>query len=234
MEWVKLHGRYYGDPKVMALPDADTEVLFVRSLAYAGDQETGGFIPEHAVRALTRVRRSGVLVRALVKTGLWTAVSGGWQITRWDVWQADHDVLAKRRHVDRERQRRKRAAERSNMSRDTSSDSHVTVRHREKEKELPPVAPHGGRSVGYETDPDFVRFWEIYPRKVAKPAAFKAWRTQVSRGVDPTLIQLAARRYAEDRRGQDPKFTAHPATWLNGERFNDQPVNGSGGGWWDN
>ncbi|OKO71893.1 hypothetical protein AC630_31760 [Bradyrhizobium sp. AS23.2] len=32
-----------------------------------------------------------------------------------------------------------------------------------------------------------------------------------------------AMRYAAERTGQDPKFTKHPATWLNGECWKDEP-----------
>jgi len=31
-----------------------------------------------------------------------------------------------------------------------------------------------------------------------------------------------ARRYAEARAGQDPQYTAHPATWLNAGRWDDE------------
>jgi hypothetical protein len=30
-------------------------------------------------------------------------------------------------------------------------------------------------------------------------------------------------RYAKSVEGSDPKFVAHPATWLNGERWDDEP-----------
>ncbi|WP_158610164.1 hypothetical protein [Micromonospora globbae] len=91
----------------------------------------------------------------------------------------------------------------------------------------------------YDDDPRFVEFWNVYPLKKAKPAAFTAWRNAIKRGADPGHIITAAKSYRDDPR-RKPDFTAHPATWLNQERYDDQPavtppvIGGSGGAWWDN
>lgn len=72
----------------------------------------------------------------------------------------------------------------------------------------------------------FDEFWSVYPRKTAKEAARKAW-PRVSRKADPDKIIAAARRYAEKRAGEDERYTAHPATWLNAGSYDDadlQPV----------
>ena len=101
MDWVKLATRYYLDPAVVALPDADTEVLFSRALAYAGDQETGGVITEGATAMLCRRRRYKPCVDALVAAGLWEVVPGGYRITGWTdqalVTEAELKRLARRR-----------------------------------------------------------------------------------------------------------------------------------------
>lgn len=112
MEWVKLSASYYRDPKVMAL-DADAELLFVRGLAYAGEQETHGFVPESVLQALSRTRKYAKNVADLERQGLWEKASSGWRIVRWDDYQHELELLSVRRAKDRERQRRKRATERS-------------------------------------------------------------------------------------------------------------------------
>lgn len=137
MDWVKLATRYYLDPAVASLPDADTELLFIRSLAYSGAEETRGFIPEVIVPSLIRRRRYGAAVEALVARSLWVPCTGdrgqpGYRIRRWEDWQEELDSLAQRRANDRERKRRQRQAGRESgqedgMSRDMSADSHVTV-----------------------------------------------------------------------------------------------------------
>lgn len=156
MDWVKLGTRYYLDPAVASLPDADTELLFVRGLAYAGAEETGGFIPEVIVASLIRRRRYGAAVEALVARSLWIPCTGdrgqpGYRISRWGDWQEELDSLARRRANDRERKRRQRQAGREpaqeeEMSRDMSADSPVTCpppkeREVEVDKDPPPLAP---------------------------------------------------------------------------------------------
>lgn len=127
-EWVKLSVRYYADKKVEALPDADTEMMFTRGLARAGELELEGFIPEESLPKLARRRRYAASVEALLTAGLWTRVKGGFQVTNWDHWQDGKDALARRRTADRERQRRRRASARESTpdpapSRDIDSSS---------------------------------------------------------------------------------------------------------------
>ena len=79
---------------------------------------------------------------------------------------------------------------------------------------------------GSDDDPGFAAFWDAYPRKVGKGQARKAWRTAVrTRKADPKVLVTAAERYRDDphRRASAAEFTAHPATWLNGERWSDHP-----------
>jgi hypothetical protein len=70
--------------------------------------------------------------------------------------------------------------------------------------------------------PEFDAFWKIYPRKVAKAAALKAWIKAVQL-VAPEIIIEGATRYANDP-NRHPSYTAHPATWLNAERWGDEPL----------
>lgn len=68
----------------------------------------------------------------------------------------------------------------------------------------------------------FETFWNVYPRKVAKTAARKAF-AKVMKQVDaPTIKQLidGVNRYKAST--LDPKFIAHPATWLNHGRWEDE------------
>lgn len=70
-----------------------------------------------------------------------------------------------------------------------------------------------------DDDPNFERFWQAYPRKAAKGSARRAWSKAV-RIVDPEELVAAATRYADDP-NREPAYTAHAATWLNGERWLD-------------
>lgn len=80
----------------------------------------------------------------------------------------------------------------------------------------------GGLPVGSETTEEFERFWRAYPRRVAKGHARKAWAKAIKAAPAETIIE-GATRYAAERARDDPKFTKHPATWLNGECWDDEP-----------
>jgi hypothetical protein len=71
--------------------------------------------------------------------------------------------------------------------------------------------------------PDFDRFWSTYPRKEAKGAARKAWDKAIKKTTADAII-TAAERFSRLVARDDPRYIAHPATWLNSERWEDQPL----------
>ena len=67
-------------------------------------------------------------------------------------------------------------------------------------------------------DADFDEFYRLYPRKVGKGQARRAWTTAIKKA-DPADIIAALKSYWFS---DEKTFIAHPATWLNGERWLDQ------------
>lgn len=139
MDWCKLSARYYLD-KAIAQQDDAGEVMFTRALAYAADQEEGGFIPAGMLHVFSRSRRYEATAGALVAAGLWLPVRGGYQITRWEEWQSELEAIARRRSADRDRKRRTRAAAKAAQtnpngavdnppSRDNVSDANESFEH---------------------------------------------------------------------------------------------------------
>ncbi|MFI6496852.1 hypothetical protein [Nonomuraea typhae] len=95
-------------------------------------------------------------------------------------------------------------------------------------KEKNPPTPQGGKrrkrrsnAEDYDSDPDFVRFWDVYPEKGGKFDAFKAWQAAVARGDNPELIIQAAVWFRDDPR-RDPERTKWAQGWLNGRRYKEQ------------
>lgn len=81
------------------------------------------------------------------------------------------------------------------------------------------------RGVGMEqVVPDlFGEFWHMYPRKVGKPAAIRAWKAHVGNARDNAVL-VGLRPWVEYWKARnEPEFVPHPATWLNQERWNDTP-----------
>ena len=71
-------------------------------------------------------------------------------------------------------------------------------------------------------DVDFEAFWSAYPKKVAKLEAKRVFQKIMKRPDAPALpvLILAAEAYAGTV--ADPKYLAHPTTWLRQERWADQ------------
>jgi hypothetical protein len=75
-----------------------------------------------------------------------------------------------------------------------------------------------------EPDP-FDAFWSAYPRQVAKPKARQAWAKAIKHGANPADVVAAVTAHATawGDASTETRFIPHPATWLNGERYNDEP-----------
>jgi hypothetical protein len=72
-------------------------------------------------------------------------------------------------------------------------------------------------------DAEFEAFWSIAPRKVGKGQARRAYQAALKK-TDAATIMRGFREYAQQCRGKDEKYIAHPATWLNAERWEDEHV----------
>jgi hypothetical protein len=68
----------------------------------------------------------------------------------------------------------------------------------------------------------FDLFWKVYPLKVGKGAAKKAWDKAIQE-IDYSAIITGALNYAQDP-NRHPSYTAHASTWLNAGRWADDPL----------
>ena len=69
---------------------------------------------------------------------------------------------------------------------------------------------------------DFETFWKAWPHKVGKPAAVKSYQSAMKRGHTHEQVMEGLRRYI---RGKPPdRSWLNPATFLNQERYNDEPA----------
>lgn len=68
------------------------------------------------------------------------------------------------------------------------------------------------------------QYWDAYPRKVSKKFALKCLdRIRRSGEVPFEVLLSAVKVYARSVVGKDMKYVAHPASWLNAGRWDDDP-----------
>lgn len=93
-----------------------------------------------------------------------------------------------------------------------------------KEREETPIVPKPLIELfeGERLVERFDEFWSVYPRKAGKGAAKRAWEKALCYEDVDFLIERA-KAYRDDPNREDA-FTAHPATWLNQQRWDDEPL----------
>lgn len=90
-----------------------------------------------------------------------------------------------------------------------------------RKKNNPPKAPTGGEA---ESMLMFDRFWRLYPRKVNKQAAQRAWLRLAPDMLLCSEMSLALKRQMASEQWQrdDGRYIPYPASWLNGRRWEDE------------
>ncbi|WP_454044394.1 hypothetical protein [Cellulosimicrobium sp. Marseille-Q8652] len=238
--YAKFDVGYLDNPKVGPLLEDDKPyavILHAASIMYAAQHLTNG-----VVRVKTLLRKTGASqddVRALFDAGLWHDLGDG-QAEVHDYLEHNRSAEQAQKATDKARKaaqvRYEQAASTANAGEpgsapstsptdapgtaSSSAPSMPIEREKEREKNSRPSAPRT------DTRPpgSFDTFWAAYPRKEAKRNAEKAYLGALKRtGGDATPIILGARRYAADP-NREQAFTALPATWLNGDRWGDDPL----------
>lgn len=88
----------------------------------------------------------------------------------------------------------------------------------------PPTSPRRGSGRKKSADMGgFALFWQEYPRKAAKAAALKAWQKL---NPSPELVERILAHVRDHKRSPDwikdgGQFVPYPATFLNGQRWED-------------
>ena len=101
------------------------------------------------------------------------------------------------------------------VTRDESVTSDATV--------TPPVTeaspqPSLNRKTFIKGKPNFEEFWTQYPRKVGKGAARTAYDKAIKK-IGHEELMLGLSKYHPD-----PEYICNPSTWLNQERWHDEPT----------
>jgi hypothetical protein len=194
MTWIKLDDTLPNNPKILPLSDKAFR-LYIEGLCYANQYLTDGFLAQAVVNRLD----GGNASQELLLAGLWLKVETGMQIHDYCEHQTSRKVVEEKREQVRNRVTRYRE----------KSNAIVTTPETETETET-------------DKRKDFDQFWKIYPLKVGKGAALKAFLKAI-RTTDANIIIKGAQRYKLDP-NRSQAYTAHAATWLNAHRWLDEPL----------
>lgn len=227
--WFRHYAGMMRDEKLVAVAVRAKQpverVLWVwgAMLESAAEVNDGGRYDFDAGEAAYFLRADEADIRA-IEAGL--AASGrvaDGVVVAWSERQFESDKSAARQAAYRERKRANGSHGDDNIGEGDvtppSRDAEVTPQETETETEKINT-PRKAR-VQFREINGFEIFWKIYPRKTGKGAARRAYDAAWKKA-DEEAIFAAAERYAASK--PDPKFTPHPATWLNQERWLDEEL----------
>lgn len=237
MAWFKVDDGFYTSEKFLCIArehQAQAAGLWVLAGTWSADKMTDGFVAYPVLNQWVHDRDA---VEQLIGVGLWVHdhERGGIQFHDWCEYQPTRESL-QARAVERSEKNKANAAKRWDKSKpdanamQTLCETDATVMRNdapEPEPEPEPVTPNGVNTYDDSEPNEFDAFWELYPRKTGKGAAKRAYWKAASRFSHETILE-GARRIASDPNLPEKQFIPHPATWLNEERWDDEPYSPRG------
>ena len=111
----------------------------------------------------------------------------------------------------------------------TKTGNKRKTQEQEKGTECPPLSslliakPHKREDCAPQGaySPSFLEFWDAYPNKKGKGAAWKAWQRQGLNGHADAIVASVHAHIVHDEAWQKG-FVCHPATYLNQQRWLDE------------
>jgi hypothetical protein len=206
--WFRLYDEMLDDPKLQRLPPATFKSVI--NLWCLASKYSGKLPPCADVAFALRVTESDAvtLLDELVTLGLLDHDDDGLRPHGWDKRQYKSDVTDP---TAAERMRRYRNAHRNGPVTVTVPRTDTETEAEQKKEET-----RARRAWPFE------EFWKLFPNKVGKGAAEKAFRkVEKSQSVDFPFLLEALRRYAAKN---DDRPWCNPATWLNQSRWTDEPA----------
>jgi hypothetical protein len=234
VSWVRLDDGYPEHPKVADLSDAAFRAD-VEGTCFSSRSRRDGHIPAGVA---LRMWGKGPITE-LVAAGKWhegrgcgteTCILGtgdGYVVHDFLDYNDPEFVRDARRNAASNAARIRWSIEEENRAQ-TDARSNATANAESPDSAMRTYIGVGGSGSKNMESPEFVEFYDkVYPRKQGRGAARKAWASAI-RKANPQDILAAAHRFADDP-NREPAFTPHPSTWLNQERWSDDPLPPRGG-----
>lgn len=161
-------------------------------------------------------------IRRIAEVGLIdqeTYIPTGWSSKQME---SDSDPTG----AERQKKYREKKKLEQEALRNALRNSDVTGLDKDKDtdidKELKPICDKKEKSDAEKKRDAFDLFWLMYPKKKAKEHAYKSFMKIAIAEHEAILNALPLHIQSVDWKKDRGKFIPHPATWLNGKRWEDQ------------
>jgi hypothetical protein len=131
------------------------------------------------------------------------------------------EVVDYKRAYNRERMRMLRQQTTTVVDNKTTKERKVPKERKLNNKKIQsPQTPQNNSALD-----TFLVFYQAYPKRRARAKAEAAYTKALSLGATADELLAGAKRYAAEVRGKESQFVAFPASWLNQQRWLDEPEN---------
>lgn len=228
MPWFKVDDGFTSSRKVIAIP-RQHRMLAIGAWTMAGNfaakELTDGHVPQYY---LDEIGATDDIVQLLINADLWVKHEDGIQFKNWCDYQPSassyrqrQDAMKAKKSQDGKIAAAKRWQKESNgLPNGSPIGSPMGADAPEPEPEPEPFTSKEVNNMSISDEISFEEFWAWYPRKVGKAAARKAWKKCKT---DSETVIAGAVRMATDSNLPELQYVPHPSTWLNEERWNDDP-----------
>jgi len=212
MAWARVDDGWWCHPKVMGRSLA-ARGLWVSALSWSCAHRVE-VVPHDFIHM---VGGSKDEASELVEAGLWVETEGGYRFHDWAVYQ---DLSLSEKRADAGRKGGIKSGESRREAKQTEATDEAGTQPIPSQPNPTPEKTPARReprgAMGFDL------FWELYPRKIGKRQAEKAWDAAAKRA-GPSPIVDGLRRLLPSLSVKDPKFIPHPSTWLNRDGWLDEP-----------
>jgi hypothetical protein len=228
LPWVRIDEHALNHVKILALSNGAFR-LWVEGLAHCQKHLTDGAISRSALRAFRYAQRSRVDELTTSVDGmppLWEPETGGFRVHDYLKWNDSREKVLFERgkardRVERWRNRHGNAV--GNAVTNGIQNAFETVLHTTSTT----TSTEG--SIDQEPSTQrvrFERFWDAYPRKTAKKAAWAEWQ-RIKPAPDDSFTERAIEAIQQHIRSAQwrkdgGQYIPHPKTWLHQGRWEDQ------------
>ena len=219
---------YADHPKIVALSDAAFRA-HVTFILYSRKYKTDGIIKNPVANRLALQWDSDVLSELQINDdespSLQKLENGDYYITGYEEMQETRAEIEERRRINAENGRKggrpkgskNKPKETQSVSESLTESGTQNKAETETETELYISSTADAED---DTEAAFNEWYKNYPRKEGKGQARKAFKTALKK-TDLKTLQAGLEKYNSTIEGKDKQFIAMPATWLNGERWDD-------------